>query len=215
MRDQVEAERVDAVIVREQGRRGLGHHDGRVDAGDQVREDRALPGRRRPQDRVQRRDRGDAEGLDEVEDVLAVVAAPGVVVELDGGGLDAGPERTPGGGVVGALVAPDPVVDLEREWRSPTGWEQDSDLAVTRRRRQVARERGDPTATRGVTGDEGSPCDDVGPLGRSEPHWSAAGRALGEPVLRRRFSGQPAIGSAAVPESDGAARPMGGPLDAG
>ena len=124
---------------------------------------------------MQRGHRGDVQCLDEIEDVFALVAAPGVVVELEGDGLDAGPQRTPGRGVVGALIAADAVMDLEREWRSPSGWEQDGDLAVTRRGRQIACERGDPTATRGVTGDEGSPGDDVGPLGRSEPQPVRAG----------------------------------------
>ena len=165
---------------------------------------------------MQGRDRRDVESLDEVEDVLAVGATPGVVVELDRDGLDAGTERTPGGGVVGLLVAPDPVVDLERERRSPTGGQQDGDLAVTGGGGQVARERRDTAAAWGVTGNEGGPCDEMGPLGRSASLRSRGrGRARSGAVLGEGTGVQRSDGRPQSVDPDGAARPMDEPLDSG
>jgi hypothetical protein len=65
---------------------------------------------------------------------------------LQGDHFDTGPERARVVPVVGAFVTPDPMVDLEREGRAALGREQDRDLAVTRRSRQVARVRRDATA---------------------------------------------------------------------
>jgi hypothetical protein len=70
---------------------------------------------------VERRDRRHRERTEEVEDVLAIGAAPDREVVLDRDDVDAGPDRAPVQGVIGALVAPDPVVDLEREGRAAFG----------------------------------------------------------------------------------------------
>jgi len=86
---------------------------------------------------------------------------------LDRDDLDARPDGGAGVGVVGALVASDPVMDLERKRRTAFGGQEDGDLAVTRRGGQVARERRDAAATRRIRGNEGGPCDDWGPLKRS------------------------------------------------
>ena len=57
----------------------------------ELRQDDPLPARRVTQDGVQRRDRGDVEARDEVEDVLAVLAAPDPVLVLDRDQVDASP----------------------------------------------------------------------------------------------------------------------------
>jgi hypothetical protein len=131
---------------------------------------------------VQRRDHGDIERAEEVEDILAIVAAPDRVVMLDRDDIDARPEGASGLGVIGALVASDPVVDLERERRTALGWEQDGDLAVTCRGRQIARVRRDTTAAGGIGGNESGPWDDVRPLDRSaslRTPWTGTGALLG------------------------------------
>jgi hypothetical protein len=165
---------------------------------------------------VQRRDCGDLERTEEVEDVLAVGATPDREVVLDRDDIDAGPDRATVQRVVGTLVAPDPVMDLERKRGSAFGGQQDGDLAVTRGGGEVARERRDAAAARGVTGYEGSPCDDVGPLGRSASLRSRGrGRARSGAVLGEGTGIERPDGSTAVRGSDGAARPMDEPLDTG
>jgi hypothetical protein len=83
---------------------------------------------------------------------------------LDRDDVDAGPESARRVGIVVALVAPDPVMDLERERRTALGRQEDRDLAVTRRGCQVARVGRDPVAAGGIGGDESGPSDDAGPL---------------------------------------------------
>jgi hypothetical protein len=116
---------------------------------------------------VQRRDHGDFERAQEVEDVFPVLATPDVVVMLDRDDIDACPQGAGRVRVVIALVAPDPVMDLERERRAALGRQEDGDLAVTRRGRQVARIGRDATAARGIRGNESGTSDDAGPLDRS------------------------------------------------
>jgi hypothetical protein len=66
---------------------------------------------------------------------------------LDRHHVDTGAEGTGGVGVVGALVPTDPMMDLERVRDASSRREQDSDLAITGRRREVVRERGDAATT--------------------------------------------------------------------
>jgi hypothetical protein len=61
---------------------------------------------------VQRHDGRDAEGLHEVEDVSAVVAAPDPVLVLDGDDVDAATQVARGPRVVVPLLLPDPMTDL-------------------------------------------------------------------------------------------------------
>jgi hypothetical protein len=110
---------------------------------------------------VKGRNRRDLERAHEVEDVLAVVPAPDVEVVLDRDELYARAECAGGVRVVRSFIAPDAVMDLEREGRAAFGWEQDGDLAVARRGRQVACERGDAAAARRIAGNERGTCDDV------------------------------------------------------
>jgi len=139
---------------------------------------------------VQRRDYGDLDRAQEVEDVLAVVAAPDVVVVLDRDDIHAGAEYARRAGIVIALVASDPVVDLEREGRAALGRQEDRDLAITRRGCQVARVGRDPVAAGGISGDECCPSDDAGPLDGSAPLRSrdGDGRAR-EPFWERTVPG--------------------------
>ena len=99
---------------REQVRGRLRHHDGRLDQLDQLGQDRALRVGRGAQHGVQRRDRGHVERSDEVEDVLAVLAAPDAVLVLDGDDIDAPGELARRADVVVGLVLADAVVDLDR-----------------------------------------------------------------------------------------------------
>ena len=131
--------------------------------------------RRHARDRVERGHDRDLEGAHEVEDVLPVVAAPGIEVVLDRDDFDASRQCSGGVRVVGALVTSDPVMDLEGIRRAAFGWEQDGDLAIARGGRQVAGEGRDAAPTRRITGNERGPCDDVGPLDRSAPHRSGDG----------------------------------------
>jgi hypothetical protein len=93
-------------------------------------------------------------------------------------------------GIVVALVAPDPVVDLERERRTALGRQEDRDLAVARRGCQVARVGRDPVTAGGIGGDESGPSDDAGPLDGSALLRSLGrdGRAL-EPFWERTVAG--------------------------
>ena len=195
----------------------LGRHDGRVDAGDQIREDtRAGAASASRGSCAAWRPTGPRARLDEVEDVLAIVAAPDVIVELDGDELDAGCERPPGGRVIGSLVPPDPVMDLEGNG-VPRSAGEDRDLAVpvaaARSRVNVAM----PQRRGGITGYERSTCDDAGPLdGRR--HRS---RRRDERALSRSGRGQVERGGGRTvlrPQSrlDPVERPdRGGPLDTG
>jgi hypothetical protein len=81
-------------------------------------------------------------------------------------------------GVIGALVAADPVMDLEGKGCAALGWEQDGDLAIARGGCQVAREGRDAAPTRRIAGNERGSCDDVGPLDRSAPPGSRDGTGM-------------------------------------
>jgi hypothetical protein len=133
---------------------------------------------------VERRDHGDIEGAEEVEDILAIVTAPDRVVMLDRDDIDTRPKRAGGLRVIGALVAPDPVMDLERERCPALGRQQDGDLAITRRGRQIARICRDATTAWGIGGYERGPGDGVCPLDRSASLRSRGrGRARSWAVL--------------------------------
>jgi hypothetical protein len=69
-------------------------------------------------------------------------------------------ERASGAGVVGALVTPDPVMDLEGvRGDRLRGMERD-DLAIGRDPAQLAGERGDAALARGICRDERDAGDD-------------------------------------------------------
>jgi hypothetical protein len=118
---------------------------------------------------VEGRDGRDVERTDEVEDVVAILAAPDPEFVLDRDDIGAVADDPRGRGVIGALIPPDPVMDLERIGCATFGWEQDDDLAVARRRGQIVGEARRATATRGIRGDESSPSDQMSPLDGSAP----------------------------------------------
>jgi hypothetical protein len=104
---------------------------------------------------VEGRDGRQAEGTDEVEDRVTIVAAVDRGVVLDGDDVGTRLERAGGSRIVGALVTTDPVMDLEGvrgDWLD--GMERD-DLAVRRDPAQGAGEGRDPALPRRVGGDEG------------------------------------------------------------
>ena len=82
------------------------------------------------QDGVQRHDRRHAQRADEVEHVLAILAAPDAVLVLDRDDVDAAVQRLGGAQVVSALVLADPVVDLCGVGQCRAGRVQDGDLAA-------------------------------------------------------------------------------------
>jgi len=103
---------------------------------------------------VQRGDGRDAQRSDEVDDVVAVVAAPDAVFMLDRDDVDAALQRSRYLGVVGELVASDPVVDLDRVRRCLLGRMQGDDLAAASRFRKIVREGRDAAAPGRVRGNE-------------------------------------------------------------
>jgi hypothetical protein len=72
----------------------------------------------------------DVEGVDEVQDVLAVVAAPDPVLVLDRDDVDAITEGPGSVTVVSALIATDPVMDLEGVGDAALGVQESDDLAA-------------------------------------------------------------------------------------
>jgi hypothetical protein len=114
---------------------------------------------------VQRHDGRQAKRPGEVEDRLAVLAAPDRVVELDRDDVGTGLERARGPRVVGALVTPDPVMDLEGIRRDRLGRMECDDLAVRGDPAQVARERRDPALARRIGGDVRGAGDGGAPIG--------------------------------------------------
>ena len=114
MRDDLDPTAVHAVRRRQEVGRGSGHHDGGLDAVDELAQDRTLAVGRVAKHGVERSHRRTAQCPDEVEDPLAVLATPDPVLMLDRHDVDA-TVKVPGGSeVVGRLVLADPVVDLER-----------------------------------------------------------------------------------------------------
>ena len=155
VRHDPDALRVHVVSPREQRRGRLGHDHGHGRHPHELRQDPSLRRRRRPQHRVQRRHDGHVQGADEVEHVGSVAAAPDAVLVLDRDDLDV--RRVQGGGrskVVAARVPADPVPDRARVRLRTRDRVQGHDLVGPHRRRQVAREGGNPTAVRWVRGDK-------------------------------------------------------------
>jgi hypothetical protein len=103
---------------------------------------------------MERHDRRELERPNEVEHGLAVLATPDAGLELDRDDIRAAFERTGRSGVVGSLVTPDPVMDLERIRRNRLQGMQRDDLAVGRDAAQVTSEGGDPASARRIAGDE-------------------------------------------------------------
>jgi hypothetical protein len=114
---------------------------------------------------VQCHDGRQAKRPGEVENRLAVLAAPDGVVELDRDDVGTGLERARGPRVVGALVTPDPVMDLEGVGRDRLGRMERDDLAVRGDPAQVARERRDPALARRVGRDVRGAGDGGAPIG--------------------------------------------------
>ena len=79
---------------------------------------------------MQRDHRGDVERPDEVEDVLAVGAAPDPVLVLDRDEVDASRQGAGGRAVVVALVATDQVMDFDRVRAASLGRDEGDDLAA-------------------------------------------------------------------------------------
>jgi len=105
-------------------------------------------------DVVQRYDRGELERAYEVQDRVAIVATPDRRIPLDRDDVGAVLERASGAGVVGALVTPDPVMDLEGVRRDGLGGMERDDLPIGRDPTQLAGERGDAALARGIRRDE-------------------------------------------------------------
>ena len=112
VRDDLHPERVDRVRLNEQLGRCPGQDDGRRHGLRERDDDLPLAGRRVGRERVERHDRGDREGVHEIEDRLAVVSAPDAGIELDRNDVRAALHRAADARVVVALIAPDLVVDL-------------------------------------------------------------------------------------------------------
>ena len=85
-------------------------------------------------------DRGELECPHEVEDRVAVLATPDRRIPLDRDDVGAVLERASGAGVVGALVTPDPVMDLEGVRRDRLRGMERDDLAIGRDAAQLAGE---------------------------------------------------------------------------
>jgi hypothetical protein len=141
---------IDSVGLAQEVRGGARHHDGCLGDRDQLAQDRALVGRRVAQDRMERGHDRDVQGAREVDDVVAILAAPDAVLVLDRHDVDAVVQRAGSSEVVGVLVLPDPVVDLGRVERRLLGWVQDRDLPATGGARQVMGEGRDSAAARRV-----------------------------------------------------------------
>jgi hypothetical protein len=109
----------------------------------------------------------DAEASRELEDVLAVLAAPDPVLMLDRDDVDAVVERAGCADVVGRLFLADAVMDLGRVERRVVARMKDGDLASSSRGREVTREGGDPASSRRIRRDEGGSNDERAPLGES------------------------------------------------
>jgi hypothetical protein len=105
-------------------------------------------------DRVHCRDDRDSQDPDEVEDMIAVIAAPDAVLVLNGDGVDAAVEREGGLDVVGALVLADAVPNIAGVCDLVATWMENRDLPASGGRGEVARERRDAAATRRIGSDE-------------------------------------------------------------
>jgi hypothetical protein len=100
------------------------------------------------QDCVQRGHRRDPECPDEVKNVCAVLAAPDPVFVLDRDNADALAQGLRRPKVVGRLVDPDPMVDLDRiRRRGLRRLMKGHDLPVAGIGREVAGEGGDPASS--------------------------------------------------------------------
>jgi len=115
---------------------------------------------------VEGHDGGQLERAHEVEDRVAVVAAPDRWVPLDRDDVRAVLQRAGGTGVVGALVTPDPVVDLEGVRRDRLDGVERDDLAVGGDPAQRTGERGDAALARGIGRDERDAGDGAAPIER-------------------------------------------------
>jgi hypothetical protein len=124
---------------------------------------------------MERRDRGDRQGAEEVEHVLAVLAAPDRIAELDRRDVGAVLQGDGGACVIVALVAADAVMDLERVRPERLGGVQRDDLAIGRDPAQVTGERGNAALAWGIGRDERGSDDVEAPIG-------AAGGAPADPV---------------------------------
>ena len=198
MRDDVQAGRVDAIGIGQQGCRRSRHDHSGVDLAHQLDDDRALVRRRLSEDGVQGRDRGDVQRPGEVQDRRAVLAAPDAVLVLDGHDIDAVSQRSGDTEVVGGLVATDPVMDLGRVSKHVCRRMQRDDLAGTSDPAQVSGEGGDAAAAGRVGGDECGPDDGV-LRSMAAPGSSGGGRRLAICDVR--------IASACSPSGSRTARP--------
>jgi hypothetical protein len=131
------------------------------------------------EDGMQRGDHGDVQRPHEVDDALAILAAPDPVFVLDRDDVDAVVQRAGGAEVVGRLVLPDPVMDLGGIERRLLGRVEDRDLATAGGCRQVVGEGRDATAARRVGRNEGGLDDQLGPLERACRRPGAVGAPRG------------------------------------
>ena len=156
MRDHVNPPGIDAVDASEEIRRGSGHDHTRRGGSDQPDQDLPLVRRGVSKDRVQRGDGGPLKGAHEIQDVLAILAAPDPVLVLDRDDVRTAVVEPPcGGHVVAQDVAPYPMPDLGRVGSGFIGRVERHDLAVADGSGKVVRERRDSASTRRVRGREG------------------------------------------------------------
>ena len=116
---------------------------------------------------MERGDRRHTQRPEEIDDVVAVVAAPDAVFMLDRDDVDTLVDGSRDMSVVGLLIATDPVVHLEGIRRGLAGGVERHDLTAAAGRRKVLRERCDPALPGRIGGNECSPYDDGPPLGRA------------------------------------------------
>ena len=118
-----------------------------------------------------------AQGPDEVDDRLAVIATPDPVLVLDRHDVDAAIQVPGGAEVVGRLVLTDPVVDLQGIGRTALRVDEGGDLPATGCGGEVVGEGGDAAAARRVGGNErGSNDDEVLSVGGCRPGRGRGGR---------------------------------------
>jgi hypothetical protein len=134
--------------------------------GREIAQDLSLGGGRLRYNRVESGNERDSEGVDEVENVLAILAAPDAEFVLERDHADAAVvEGLRRADVVGLNVAPDAVADFGRIGARLAGRVDGHDLTFADCRGEVVREGGNSALTRDIGGYESGPRDELAPVG--------------------------------------------------